>query len=140
METHRTKFYQAAESPGREAEPWTPAPSENATVHLGRTRTNMKEKTDAAPLSVERASGLWLDLKGTSVSSTLQTAAKQRRRRRPATRRLYLSSSLGESTGSSSSSLSSFAPISRWRAKSSKMMSSSLRREGGGGLIHDKDG
>lgn len=39
---------------------------------------------------------------------------------------IYLSFSLGESAPSSSSSLSSFGPISRCRAKSSKMMSSSL--------------
>lgn len=39
---------------------------------------------------------------------------------------IYLSFSLGESAPSSSSSLSSFAPVSRCRAKSSKMMSSSF--------------
>lgn len=84
----------------------------------------MDENTKAAPARVEKASRLGLDLQVTSVSSALPTSATQQRQQ--AELCLYLSSSLGESTGSSSSSFSSFAPISRWRAKSSKMMSSSL--------------
>lgn len=37
----------------------------------------MNENTNTAPPGVEGVSGLWFDLKVTSVSSTLQTAAKQ---------------------------------------------------------------
>lgn len=66
-------------------------------------------------------------LKGVpTLTQAILKGSLETSRHKENTQRVYLSFSLGESTPSSSSSLSSFAPISRCRAKSSKMMSSSL--------------